>query len=266
MAPHEAAARVLGGARVLVTRPRDQAGGLAAEVVARGGEAVCVPAIEIEARAASPQARAALRGVGEGDLALFVSANAVAEGAGLLAGAAPPLRVAAVGAATARALARAGWVPDLVPCRHDSEGLLALPELGADAIAGHTVLLVKGEGGRDLLERALGQRGARVVRAEVYRRRCPGAATAEALRAASGAVDVAVITSVEGLDNLFAMAGAESAWLCALPLVVASERIARSAKMRGARVAVIAARAGDRELVDALCDWASAGARELIRQ
>ena len=74
----------------------------------------------------------------------------------------------AVGAGTAAALRRAGIAEVSFPDRMDSEGLLALPAL-AD-LRGAEIGFVTAPDGRNLLVPTLAARGARVHRAEVYRR------------------------------------------------------------------------------------------------
>ena len=74
----------------------------------------------------------------------------------------------AVGAGTAAALRRAGIAEVSFPDRMDSEGLLALPAL-AD-LRGADIGFVTAPDGRNLLVPTLAGRGARVHRAEVYRR------------------------------------------------------------------------------------------------
>lgn len=103
------------------------------------------------------------------DRVVFTSPVAVRAAAQL-----QPLRVrpgqvwCAVGAGTAAALRRAGVRDAQVPARMDSEGVLALPAL--QAVDGVEVGLVTAPGGRDLIAPALTGRGARIRRADVYRR------------------------------------------------------------------------------------------------
>jgi uroporphyrinogen-III synthase len=126
------------------------------------------------------------------DLIIFVSEHAVRFGLPhLTVGAA---RVLAVGARTAAVLAAAGHAA-LQPERADSEGLLALPELGA--VAERRVLLVCGEGGRTLLADELVRRGALVERFVCYRRRAARSVSVEL-----GAVDAIVAGSADGLAGI----------------------------------------------------------------
>jgi uroporphyrinogen-III synthase len=249
----------LAGVRVLVTRPREQAGNLARLIEADGGEAFVFPALEI-APVADPSAlERILARLGEFDLAIFVSANAVRHGLARHPAPALPhgLRIAAVGEATARALRGQGVDEVLLPsARFDSEALLALPEL--QAMAGRRVVIFRGEGGRELLADALRARGARVEHAECYRRVKPASDPAPLLgRLRDGALDIATVTSVETLDNLLLLAGeAGAAPLKRLPVVVVSERIARACQAAGfAQPALVSRAASDEAIVERLRAW-----------
>ena len=61
----------------MVTRPRDQAAGLAALIEAAGGRALLYPAIEIEDLADPTAALNVLKNLTKLDLAIFVSPTAV---------------------------------------------------------------------------------------------------------------------------------------------------------------------------------------------
>jgi uroporphyrinogen-III synthase len=230
--------RPLAGVRVLVTRPQHQAGTLAQLIERDGGTAVVFPVIEI----APPQDTTALARIVERidafDFAVFISPNAVARAMSLMHAQRPALpahlRLVAVGHASARELERCGAGPVLAPhARFDSEALLELPEL--QDLRGKRVVIFRGEGGRELLGDTLGARGARVEYAECYRRVRPDADVGPLLeRWARGEIDIVVVTSVEGLRNLFDMLGQRgSQRLLNTPLVVVSERMAQAARELG---------------------------------
>jgi len=232
----------LAGAGILVTRPREQADGLAALIDEAGGQALRFPALEI-AEPADPHAlEKTLRNLDDTDLAIFVSANAVARTMAALsrAGRAWPanLPAAAVGQATAQALRETGITNIIVPTnRFDSEGLLALPALSQ--ASGQTLLLFRGEGGRTLLADTLRQRGAYVNEVACYRRARPIADPAPLVEwLSAGHVDIVTATSVETLENLCAIVPPSArTQLLALPLVVNSARVADTARALGFRQA-----------------------------
>jgi len=247
----------LGGLSVLVTRPEHQAEGLCDLVAAAHGRPVRFPALEIRGPADKHAARAALAGIGNGDLLVFVSTNAVQYTFPLLPDRLPlDLAIAAVGTATARALEEHGLDPTVVPSRMDSEGLLQMPALQGAQVAGRRVFLLCGNDGRELLQETLTERGADLHRVEVYRRQLP-----ERLAAASNLVngwdmlvDVATATSNAILDNLFSMLGdGGAALLRNTPLIVISARMAEHARDLGCSRVWVADSARDSDMLAALC-------------
>jgi uroporphyrinogen-III synthase len=242
----------LAGLGVLVTRPAHQATGLCRRIDACGGRPLVVPAMEILPPSDPAPARALLGR--KWDIAIYISANAAQFAAALAVdGTLPPARhTAAVGRATARILDQLGICPDLVPVRFDSEGLLALPEL--NRVAGADILIVRGEGGRPLLGDTLGERGARVHYAEVYRRALPQWDPQPLLARWERDVQAVTATSPEVVDNLLTVLGALGRQrLCDTPLVVISERMAQTARALGVQRVERAAGADDESLVQALC-------------
>jgi uroporphyrinogen-III synthase len=230
----------LDGLGILITRPARQAAGLARQVAAIGGSPVIFPAIVIlppEDRKALDQAQLELARY---DFAVFVSANAVEYGVGD-PGAWPRNLIAfAPGPGTAAALAAVGIADVRLPTSTmDSEGLLALPELSR--ISGKRIVIFRGGGGRELLAETLVARGAIVDTVDCYRRARPTSGAAgleESLQA--GRIDATTLTSSEGLDNLWALLGADArARLVATPMFVPHSRIAaRAGELGIARVIV----------------------------
>jgi uroporphyrinogen III methyltransferase / synthase len=158
--PPVAKAASLAGWRVLVTRPREQLAALADIVRARGGEPVAYPTIEL----APPPDWAALDGALAGPphaWIVFTSPSAVrftTTRAAELGLRLPPLRVAAVGAETARAATAAGLHVDVVPAADDQrqEGLAAALE---QLPPGTRVLFPQTVGGREHLRDVLVAQG-----------------------------------------------------------------------------------------------------------
>ena len=249
----------LSGLSVLVTRPQHQSDGLCALIESAHGRPVRFPAIEIRGPADKRAAREALAGAGDADLLIFVSANAVQYAYPLLPEQLPlDIQIAAVGSATAHTLSEHGLEPTLVPERMDSEGLLALPEL--QEIAGRSVYILRGNGGRELLQQTLHARGADVHAIEVYRRELPQRRTAATnlVHGWEQLVDVVIATSNAILDNLFTLlgdAGAER--LRTTPLIVVSRRMAEHAAQCGCEHIHVANSARDRDLLQSLCELES---------
>ncbi len=233
--------------RILVTRPRHQAESLGRAIAARGGRPCLCPMLEIEPLAPLPS------GWWQGsDWLIFVSANAVrfALAAGLPADVSS--RLAAIGRATASALRNAGLpVACEAPPPYTSESLLEQPAFSQ--VVGRRLVIVRGRGGRSLLGRELQRRGGEVVYVELYRRRPPGMDTIAALRdRLSQGIDAVLITSGEALAHLQAAVGDDLPRLQRLPLVVASQRLARLAAQAGFTEVILAASAQDEAMLAAL--------------
>lgn len=247
--------RRLEGMGIVVTRPRAAAEPLARALEREGARAFVFPALAIEDLEPSATTLAAIERLPRAGMAVFVSANAAEKGLALARARAPwpaGIRVAAIGEATAEALRNSGLGPVISPAeRHDSEALLALPEL--HAVDGEDIVVFRGEGGREHLRRTLEARGARVHYAECYRRVRPDADPAALLAAlARGEIHAVSVLSAETLENFLALAGvAAIPWLSRATLVVPHEAIARHAEARRfARVTVAAA--GAQGVIDAL--------------
>jgi len=226
----------LGGRGVVITRPRELAEGLARLVEQAGGRPIRFPTLEIVDLPAPP----AFARLGEFDRVIFVSPVAARKAAARVGRWPARLSAVALAAGTRRELELAGLRGILAPAAGaDSEALLALPELRQ--VAGERILIVRGEGGRELLADTLTARGASVEYAECYRRARPAADPAPLVAAwERGAVDAVTVSSSEGLDNLFTMLGVKGEpYLRATPLVVPHRRVAARAGALGVRHAII---------------------------
>jgi uroporphyrinogen-III synthase len=228
----------LAGKRIVVTRPKGQAAGLAALIREAGGAALEFPAIEIrELEDPAPFLAVADR-LESFDCAIFVSRNAVRKALALLGerrGGRPwpaRLAVATVGQGSREELEARGFAQVIAPpSQSDSEALLALPEFAA--VRGKRVVIFRGDGGRQVLGDTLATRGASVEYAPCYRRVRPAAG--KALRGAwAGGVDAVTLSSAEGLANFVEMLGdGAAARLSATPLFVPHSRVADEAVRRG---------------------------------
>jgi uroporphyrinogen-III synthase len=234
--PPGGAAGPLHGRGIVVTRPGFQAAAFAARIAVLGARPIVFPTIVI---LPPPDRRAlddALRRLEQFDFAVFVSANAVEYGVPADRPWPAAVRAIAPGPGTAAALHARGVGQVLVPAeRFDSEGILALPEL-AD-VHGRRFLVLRGNGGRELLADALVRRGATVEQVACYVRAMP-ATGAEGLSEAwrAGAIDAFTVTSSEGLANLWEMLDDEGRrYLAATPVFAPHPRIAEAARRLGCR-------------------------------
>lgn len=248
----------LQGKRILVTRPAAQAAGLAAQIAALGGETVCFPLIDIAPVDDWQPVDDARDRLDTFSLVVFISPNAVEHGLPrILCGRTWPsgLRAGAIGPGTVRRLADFGIEDVIVPHdRYDSEALLALDALQADRMAGANVLILRGNGGRELLAETLRARGAKVDCVTCYRRMAPrdGAVVVSLLR--NKALDAVTLSSSEGLRNLLDLLDTGSRErLFALPVFVPHQRIAEEAMRLGLSRVVLTGPA-DAGLVEGLCN------------
>lgn len=225
----------LAGASVIVTRPAASAGALVRGTRSRGGHAVRLPGMRLIGIDDKAGARIQLHEAGKADIWIFTSPTAVLFGLSLIDTSSLPgsLRIFAVGAGTARALARNG-IEAMAPVRmHNSEGLLDEPALAG--VAGQFIVLIDAPGGRELLAPTLRDRGARVERIAVYER-VPPRLTPRYLNGLRSAERpwITLLSSGLALSNLLEALPSElsTRWR-AEALVVSSERLATQAHERG---------------------------------
>ena len=210
--------RPLFGLRVLVPRTRAQAGETSALLRAYGADPLEVPTIGVEPpRSAAPMERA-IKGLvtGRYQWVAFTSTNAVKavreqlEAVGLDARAFAGVKIAAVGTATAEALAAFGLRCDLVPSgEQSSEGLLAdFPEYDDLFDPLDRVFLPRADIATETLVAGLKERGWAVDDITAYRTvraSPPPAPIREAIK--GGKVDAAMFTSSSTVRNLVGIAG-----------------------------------------------------------
>lgn len=247
----------LDGIVVLVTRPAPQAANLMHLVRAAGGEPIAFPTLAIEPVEPDP---AQIEHLARSDTVLFVSANAAVCGYPVLrdlddTGG----RIVAVGRGTARALKDLGCRNVYTPPgdQSTSECLLASPVLRD--VAGRTICIVRGRGGREVLKNELTSRGARVSYLECYRRRRPPQPdTAILIQSLDGEKGILVvsITSVAGLANLLDMVPEDYLpRLRSRPLVVIGGRQKNAARQNGWTGPVLETGAGDAEIIETIAAW-----------
>ena len=223
--------RPLHGKRVVVTRARAQASGLAATLRELGADVVELPAIRIEPRIDAEEVRRAVGRIGQYALICVTSPNGAhllfealneagldgrafgvggpeAKGLGRpekkqvgeVGTAAAPAGsvIAAIGPGTGRALAEHGIQADVVPERFVAEALVEAVE-GVE-VEGKPVLIARAAEARDVLPDALRERGAEVDVVSLYEtvREDPDPAAVEAARTA----DYVTFTSSSTVTNL----------------------------------------------------------------
>lgn len=226
--------------RVLLTRPAEESALLAASLSDVGIFSSSLPLLEIEALPVTPAQQAVFADLGRYCAVIVVSKPAARLGVQCLDRRWPQLPWFSVGAATAQVLADQGLDVHYPPSGDDSEALLALPALReAIARADARVLILRGEGGRELLAERLREQGASVDYLELYRRFLPAYDPGVLMqRIQLERLNGLVVSSGQGLLHLQALAGPDWPQVARLPLFVPSPRVYEMARAAGAEKVV----------------------------
>jgi len=218
-------ARPLFGRRVLVTRPRAQAGELAAALEDLGAEVILCPTIEIVPPLDAAAFDRAVVHAADYDWIVFTSVNGVRAFLDRMAALGRDVRelararLAAIGPETAAALHERLLRPAVVPADYRAEGLLEA--LGADDVRGRRVLLPRAAEARTILPETLRERGATVDEVAAYRAVAPEGETVEPVRLALVAhtVDAVTFTSSSTVRNFATLLGVHALTGASRPLV-----------------------------------------------
>ena len=226
--------------RVLLTRPAEESATLAATLSEAGIFSSSLPLLDIEPLPITPERQAVLRDVGRYCAVIVVSKPAARLALQQLDQAWPHLRWFSVGAATAQVLADHGFDVQYPQAGDDSEALLELPAL-REAIArpDARVLILRGEGGRELLAERLREQGASVDYLELYRRFLPAYDKGVLMqRIQLERLNGLVVSSGQGFLHLHDLAGPDWPQVAKLPLFVPSPRVHEMARAAGAEKVV----------------------------
>ena len=246
--------------RLLLTRPAEECAALAAALADHGVYSGSLPLLAIEPLVERPEQRSTMLELDRYCAVVVVSKPAARLGLEMLKRCRPQSPVGqpwfSVGAATGAILKDHGLDVSWPVDGDDSEALLALPRLAeALDVVSPKVLILRGEGGRELLADTLRCRGVEVDSLELYRRflpSYPNGALIQLLR--SERLNALVVSSGQGLHSLRELAGSDWASLCELPLFVPSPRVAEMAAAMGAKRIVDCRGAGTAALLAALRD------------
>ncbi len=244
---------------ILVTRPDPGGAELCELIQAQGEIALHFPTIIF----APPPDQAAfeetIAQLGEQDWLLFVSPQAVRASVPAIRRAWPVLpesvQFAAVGAGTAKALDEAGYRVACMPdSEWSSEGLLDSDEF--QDIEDKHIAVIRGEGGREILEKILRERGAEVISVVAHQRTVPAMETNPYLPLLKDdKIDMIVCTSWEGVSNLKQLFG-KAGWpaLKRIPLIVISERIKALAEDAGFQTIWVASNASHQAILTTIAE------------
>ncbi|MGH9679449.1 MAG: uroporphyrinogen-III synthase, partial [Candidatus Acidiferrales bacterium] len=198
--------RPLEGKRIVITRALEQAHALKERLEVLGATVLLLPAVSFLEPADTAELDRAIRSLGTFDWILFTSANAVrffssrCRKLDVVPGDIRTLRLAAVGPATATAVAAEGFSIDFVA--QEFQGPALAREMGEE-LSGKRALLPRSDrAGRDL-PKALREAGAEVTEVTAYRTGGIGPAVPGVLEGVREArVDVVSFFSPSAVENL----------------------------------------------------------------
>lgn len=238
---------------LLITRPLGQHERFRDACVELGLQVAHLPCLIIEPLRAREASAALQRAHGA---VLFTSTNAVHHAHQLRPLPWPGVDAHAIGKATAQALSTLNQSPVKAPVKpYNSESFLESLE-GASA---QSLLIVKGLGGRSLIQQTLQNRGWTVDSVDVYQRRRPNDDESRAASIFTHTLfDLISVSSDEILINLLALSQPWHTQILGSQLIVNSDRCAQLAKQHGfIKPALVARPAGDDGQLQCLREWLS---------
>jgi uroporphyrinogen III methyltransferase/synthase len=195
------------GRRIVVTRARDQAGSLTGPLEELGAEVIEIPCIELRPPRSWEPLDGAIQRLEKFDYLVVTSMNGVrcflerlavnGRDARDLKG----LEIGAIGPATEAEFAKAGIKVDFVPDEYRAEGLIK--SLAGRDLRGKAFLIPRARIARDVLPRALRERGARVEVVEAYQTAMPNLGARELARWLDPSPDAITFTSSSTVVNFF---------------------------------------------------------------
>ncbi len=229
----------LQGLYILNTRPAHQALDFNQSLKSLGAEVINCPALKIvpitdawEKHAPAPSSF---------DLIIFISTNAVNYFFERISPQNWPTSIItlAIGAATASALLEK-QITARQPEDSHTEGLLRMACF--QQIREKKILIIKGTGGRALLQTDLINKGAHVETLDVYTRTMPDLSPQFIQQIwRDNMIDIILFTSQQGMQQVFALFGQTAqTWLQSKPSLVISQRLAGIARQMGIKKIFIA--------------------------
>lgn len=197
------------GRRVVVTRTREQASQLSAGLRELGAEVLEIPTIALQPPSDPQPLASACENIESYDWLVFTSPNGVKaffaalEAAGKDCRALHRAKIATIGPATGKAVAKRGLKPDVVARTFVAEGLLE--SLAGYDLSGATVLLPRAAQAREVLPETLASRGARVEVVTAYETIAPTGSAKALKEAMASGFDAVTFTSSSTVTNFLAL-------------------------------------------------------------
>lgn len=234
MRPAEARCGSLEGMQVVVTRPEGAEGPLTRLLTERGARVLHWPVVAFEPLEDPAPLDEALARLSSYDWLVFTSPRAVAAVTVRTAAPGDRPRVAAVGEATAKTLAEAGWRVDLTP--EEGGGAALLREFGRLDCEGARILFPATQIARATVPEGLEALGANVEQVVAYRTERASLDRAKCLRSIDQTtLSILTFASPSAVDGLESILGAESfrTLLEACPAVVIGPTTAQALEKTG---------------------------------
>jgi uroporphyrinogen III methyltransferase/synthase len=264
--------RPLFGKRIVLTRPREQAGEFARLLAAFGAEPVSAPTIQLVPPPSWEALDQAIAKLSSYSWLVFTSVNGIApvmerlKQAGRDSRALAHLRIGAIGPRTADELGRYGLTADLIPSEYQAEGMVAA--MSRHTLRAAKILIPRADVARELLPEQLRAHGAEVDVVPVYRTVLPETDLSrlrEQIQA--GAIDVITFTSSSTVSNFVELIGgeAEARRLGAKTIIACIGPItARTAEEFGLPVTIMPGENTVAALAQAIVRYYSEGARVAV--
>ncbi|MGH1537688.1 MAG: uroporphyrinogen-III synthase [Gammaproteobacteria bacterium] len=244
---------------IVVTRPLAQAQNILEQLEVRQASVIHFPVISICAASNIEDAKQHFKNLTNFQIIIFISVNAVHHAMSIAHELEIDIKnftLAAVGPATKIALENYGCKVAIVPqSGFSSEALLNDSTL--QNITQQNILIVRGQGGRELLRETLEARNAQVSYAEVYQRQLPKERNGVNLCQLSSQNTAILLCSVESVQNLWSLCTPEEQQcLKNMTVVAGSQRIAEAtARVGFAKDSIIAENPSDGAMLAALNTW-----------
>jgi len=246
----------LSGLQVLLTRPQHDGEQWRNQFQSLGATVEHIPSFVIAPLAPPAQLQERLQ---QASMGIFISGNAVRALDESLSDSSLKQSIDwyAVGPKT-EALATSLGFSVKPAAAYDSEGLLQHESL--KAVAGRSCVIIRGEGGRELLAETLRARGADVNYCELYRRDCAWQnenRLASYLQQAKAECTVITVSSPDALNYTFLLAEKANMLgnIQSMPFLVASDRVAIAAKQQGVRCLIQARTMQLADIVYGMNEW-----------
>ena len=244
----------LSGLRIINTRPEQRATQLTQALEQQGATVFSLPLLETIALELSAVGKDCLLNLDRYHSVFVVSPTAAELGLNALADYWPQWPVGiewlAVGQSTAQVL-RSYFIEPTIPEQETSEGLLQLPQL-QQLTQGQRLLVLRGEGGRNLVRDSLQNRGVKVDYVDLYRRQLPQHSLQQWPQIQQQTIDVVIISSGETLTQWLQLAGQQAQ---NIPILVISPRLVELAQQQGFKTVLSSVSIHPKDICNTLSQW-----------